>query len=79
MASDVSSGTLFSSGLIAGGSIAGILFAVLVGTGTIAPLQVLGDMFPYFREETLLGQVASGALFLLLAVIVGRMAMRSVE
>ncbi len=38
--SDVSAGTLFSSGLIAGGSIAGILFAVLVGTGTIAPLQV---------------------------------------
>ena len=41
--SDVSAGTLFSSGLIAGGSIAGILFAVLVGTGMHrAPLQTLG-------------------------------------
>ena len=38
-ASDLSAGTLFSSGLIAGGSIAGILFAVLVGTNTIGPLQ----------------------------------------
>src|SRR5204863_8978208 len=30
---DVSAGTLFSSGLIAGGSLCGILYAVLVGTG----------------------------------------------
>ena len=36
--SDISAGTLFSSGLIAGGSLAGILFAVLVGTETIAPV-----------------------------------------
>ena len=32
--SDVSAGTLFSSGLIAGGSLCGILYAVLVGTET---------------------------------------------
>src|SRR5919198_1436017 len=44
--SELSAGTLFSSGLIAGGSLAGILFAVLVGTGTIAPLQALGEMVP---------------------------------
>src|SRR5450756_401440 len=34
--SEVGAGTLFSSGLIAGGSLCGILYAVLVGTGKIA-------------------------------------------
>jgi putative OPT family oligopeptide transporter len=77
--SEVSAGTLFSSGLIAGGSIAGIVFAILVGTGTIDPLQAIGNAFPYFHEETALGQLASLALFAALAVIVGRMAMRKVE
>jgi putative OPT family oligopeptide transporter len=77
--SEVSAGTLFSSGLIAGGSIAGIIFAILVGTGTIAPLQILGDAFPYFREETLIGHLTSAALFCALAAIVARMAMRKVE
>src|SRR5438067_8969016 len=33
--SEVGAGTLFSSGLIAGGSLCGILYAVLVGTGNI--------------------------------------------
>ncbi len=77
--SDVSAGTLFSSGLIAGGSIAGIIFAVLVGTNTIAPLQAVGDAFAYFHEETMVGQLASTALFFGLALIVARMAMRKVE
>ncbi|MBI2828848.1 MAG: oligopeptide transporter, OPT family [Acidobacteria bacterium] len=77
--SDVGAGTLFSSGLIAGGSIAGIVFAILVGTGTIAPLQAIGTAFPFFHEETLLGHLASSALFIALAIIVGRMAMRTVE
>ena len=77
--SDVSAGTLFSSGLIAGGSIAGILFAVLFGAGVLAPLQVLGDAFPYFREETLLGHLATAALFFALAVVVARAAYRKVD
>ncbi len=77
--SDVGAGTLFSSGLIAGGSIAGILFAILVGTGTIAPLQAIGAAFPFLHEETLLGHLASSALFIALAFIVARMAMRKVE
>jgi putative OPT family oligopeptide transporter len=77
--SDVSAGTLFSSGLIAGGSIAGILFAILVGTNTIGPLQGVGNVFTAFREETMVGQLASTALFFALAVIVARMAMRKVE
>ncbi len=77
--SDVSAGTLFSSGLIAGGSIAGILFAILVGTGTIGPFQAIGTAFPFFAQETVVGQLASSALFIALAVIVARMAMRKVE
>ena len=40
--SEVGAGTLFSSGLIAGGSLCGILYAVLVGTGNIAMPQALG-------------------------------------
>ena len=77
--SDVSAGTLFSSGLIAGGSIAGIIFAILVGTGAIEPFARIGMVFPYFHEETVLAQAASTALFLGLAAIVARMAMRNVQ
>jgi putative OPT family oligopeptide transporter len=77
--SELGAGTLFSSGLIAGGSIAGILFAILVGTDSIGPLAAFGDVFPYFREETALAQVASTGLFLALAVIVARVGMRKVQ
>src|SRR6185436_2676574 len=77
--SDVSSGTLFSSGLIAGGSMAGILFAILVGTGTIAPLQAIGNAVPFFHEENAVGQIATVLLFLALAIVVSRVAMRKVE
>jgi putative OPT family oligopeptide transporter len=78
-ASDVSSGTLFSSGLIAGGSICGILYAVLVGTNTIAPFQALGDAVPFLHANDPLGHIAGALLFLALAVIVARAAMRPVE
>ena len=78
-ASDLSAGTLFSSGLIAGGSIAGILFAVLVGTGSIAPLQTLGEILPALHEEGLFGQLATAGLFLALAVVVVRAGIRKVE
>jgi putative OPT family oligopeptide transporter len=77
--SDVSAGTLFSSGLIAGGSIAGILFAILVGTNTIQPFQSVGAAFPYFRGEDLTGEIAGAVLFGVLAVIVARTALRKVQ
>ena len=77
--SDAGAGTLFSSGLIAGGSIAGILFAILVGTGTIVPLAAIGAAFPFFAQDSVVGQLASAALFGALAVIVARMAMRKVQ
>ena len=78
-ASDLSAGTLFSSGLIAGGSIAGILFAVLVGTNAIGPLQRVGDILPALHEEGLIGMLATAGLFLALAVIVARAGKRKVE
>jgi putative OPT family oligopeptide transporter len=76
--SELSAGTLFSSGLIAGGSLAGILFAVLVGTDTIAPFQVIGDAIPALHGEDTLAHVAGGLLFLGLAMILAKYAKREV-
>ena len=73
------SGSCAPTGLIAGGSIAGILFAVLVGTNTIGPLQRLGDILPALHEEGLIGMLATAGLFLALAVIVARAGKRKVE
>jgi putative OPT family oligopeptide transporter len=77
--SEVGSGTLFSSGLIAGGSLTGILFAVLVGTGTIAPFQGLGGVLPFLHEEGPAGQLGSLALFVGLAAITARYAQRKLS
>jgi uncharacterized oligopeptide transporter (OPT) family protein len=73
--SEVGAGTLYSSGLIAGGSLAGILYAVLVGTGTISPLQAIGVWFPFFHEG-LSGLVATALLFLALAALLARAAQK---
>ena len=77
--SDVSSGTLFSSGLIAGGSIMGIVFALLVGTGGINAPQLLGTWLPFFNQPTAVGQLAGAALFGALALIVARVGLRKVQ
>jgi putative OPT family oligopeptide transporter len=74
--SEVGAGTLFSSGLIAGGSIAGILVAILVGTGYAEPLAAVGNYLPWFHADNVVGKVASTLLFLALAVIVGRAAQK---
>ena len=74
--SDLGAGTLFSSGLIAGGSICGILFAVLVGTETIGPFQAIGNALPWFHDESGLALVASTLLFVALAVVTARAAGR---
>ena len=88
--SDVSSGTLFSSGLIAGGSIAGILFALLVGTNDWAK-ETLGirhhrrtpgarrDGSPISVRRRRSARSRSLALFAALAVIVARVGLRKVE
>ena len=77
--SDISSGTLFSSGLIAGGSLAGILFAVLVGTGAIDPFQAVGNAVAFLHGEDAMGQILGSAFFLGLAVILARAAQRKLE
>jgi putative OPT family oligopeptide transporter len=76
--SELSAGTLFSSGLIAGGSLAGILFAVLVGTGAIAPFQMLANAIPALHGEEPLAHIAGGLLFLGLALILAKYAKRDV-
>ena len=80
--SDLSAGTLFSSGLIAGGSLAGILFAVLVGVeqrgiGILPALQSVGGAVPFLREGNF-GQIAGALMFFVLAVILVRFAQRKV-
>ena len=77
--SDISSGTLFSSGLIAGGSLAGILYAVLVGTERIAPFTAIGDALPFLHGENAMGQLFGVALFLALGVILYRAAQRTID
>jgi putative OPT family oligopeptide transporter len=76
--SELGAGTLFSSGLIAGGSICGIIFALLVGTQTIGPFQAVGNLLPWFHVDTPMAQLASGLLFLGLAAVTARMARRKI-
>lgn len=78
--SEVSAGTLFSSGLIAGGSITGILYAVLFARGIIgeADSAATPGLVPVLHEGTT-GLVAAGLLFFALAAIVARAGMRKVE
>jgi putative OPT family oligopeptide transporter len=75
--SDVSAGTLFSSGLIAGGSLCGILFAVLVGTNHIKGPQSIGDMIPFLHDGRS-GYVAGVLLFLALAGLLARQGQKKV-
>jgi putative OPT family oligopeptide transporter len=76
---ELGAGTLFSSGLIAGGSLTGILYAILVGTGTIEPFQSVGNLLPFLHQPGLAGQIATGLLFFALAVIVARAAQKKLE
>jgi putative OPT family oligopeptide transporter len=80
--SDLSAGTLFSSGLIAGGSLAGILFAILVGLeqrgiGVLPAMQSVGNAIPFMREGNF-GQIAGAAMFFVLAVILTRFGQRKI-
>jgi putative OPT family oligopeptide transporter len=76
---ELGAGTLFSSGLIAGGSLTGILYAILVGTGTIGPFQMVGNLAPRLHEPGLAGQMGTGLLFLALAIIVARAAQKKLD
>ena len=73
--SEVGSGTLFSSGLIAGGSLAGILYAVLFGRNIIHDADGVTGLIPALHEGTG-GLIAGALLFLALGVILGRAAQK---
>jgi putative OPT family oligopeptide transporter len=71
--SEISSGTLFSSGLIAGGSLAGILYAALFGRNIIhaADDAATPGLIPFLHNGTV-GTVAGAVLFLVLAMVLAR-------
>jgi putative OPT family oligopeptide transporter len=75
--SEVGSGTLFSSGLIAGGSLAGILYAVLFGRHIIeaADDAATRGLIPALHEGTI-GIIAGALLFAALGIILGRAAQK---
>jgi putative OPT family oligopeptide transporter len=75
--SEVGAGTLFSSGLIAGGSLAGILYAVLFGRNLIKEADAVTGLVPAIHEGPI-GMVAGGLLFLALAVVLGRAAQKKI-
>jgi uncharacterized oligopeptide transporter (OPT) family protein len=78
--SEVGSGTLFSSGLIAGGSLAGILYAVLYGNDIIKAADDAGTMgLVPFLHEGMTGMVFGGLLFFALALVVARVAQRKLQ
>jgi putative OPT family oligopeptide transporter len=78
--SEISAGTLFSSGLIAGGSLAGILYAALYGRNIIlaADDAETHGLIPFLHDGTV-GIVAGGLLFAALAVILARAAQQKLE
>jgi putative OPT family oligopeptide transporter len=76
--SEVGSGTLFSSGLIAGGSLAGILYAVLFGRGIIEDAEEAAGLIPSLHDGTG-ALVAGGLLFFALGVILSRVGQRKLE
>jgi hypothetical protein len=75
--SEVGAGTLFSSGLIAGGSLAGILYAVLFGRNLIEEAESVTGHIPFIHEGTP-GMIFGALLFLALAAILARAAQKKV-
>jgi putative OPT family oligopeptide transporter len=69
--SEVGSGTLFSSGLIAGGSLAGILYAILFGRNIIRDAEEVSGLLPSIHDGTG-GLIAGGLFFFVLGVILSR-------
>jgi putative OPT family oligopeptide transporter len=75
--SEVGAGTLYSSGLIAGGSLAGILYAVLFGRNFIQDAEGVQGLVPFLHEGAS-GMVFGALLFLALAAILARAAQRKI-
>ncbi len=74
--SEAGAGTLFSSGLIAGGAITGIIVAILVGTNSGVPGVSIADQLNFNIGEQMgtTGDLIAAGIFLLLCVIVYRFA-----
>ena len=79
--SEVGSGTLFSSGLIAGGSLAGILYAVLFGRGVIPEADGDGALAPLGQmlHDGTGGLIAGGLLFFALGVILAKVGQKKLQ
>lgn len=82
--SDISAGTLYSSGLIAGGSLAGLLFAMLValqqrGYDVLASLQSVGGAMTFMRDEHGSGHIFGAVLFLVLGLILARAGQKQID
>ena len=75
--SEVGAGTLYSSGLIAGGSLAGILYAVLFGRNIIQDAEGVQGLVPFVHEGAS-GMIFGALLFLSLAVVLARAAQRKI-
>jgi putative OPT family oligopeptide transporter len=75
--SEVGSGTLFSSGLIAGGSLAGILYAILFGNGLIEDAEGAAGLLPSLHDGTG-GLVAGGLIFFALGVVLARVGQKKI-
>ena len=79
--SEVGSGTLFSSGLIAGGSLAGILYAVLFGKRFIPAADDSGALalFGSALHDGTGGLIAGGLLFFALGVVLARVGQKKLD
>jgi putative OPT family oligopeptide transporter len=75
--SEVGAGTLFSSGLIAGGSLAGILYAVLFGRNIISEAESVTGIIPFVHEGSS-GMIAGALLFLALGIVLARAAQKKI-
>jgi putative OPT family oligopeptide transporter len=75
--SEVGSGTLFSSGLIAGGSLAGILYAILFGNGIVPEADAGSNhgLISFLHDGTG-GLIAGGLLFFALGIVLARVGQR---
>jgi putative OPT family oligopeptide transporter len=78
--SEVGSGTLFSSGLIAGGSLAGILYAILFGRGIVPEADGANPLAPIpFLQEGTGGLIAGGLVFFALGLVLARVGQKKLQ
>jgi putative OPT family oligopeptide transporter len=77
--SEIGSGTLFSSGLIAGGALTGILYAALFGNGIVPEADGAEPLAPIaFLHDGTSGVIAGALLFVALGVVLARAARKKI-